>query len=65
MRSAGVSSAPREVMCPDGGVGVKRSIIVDGVLRFGGSHFGLFRMEENSSVMFVWNNDSFDMGETI
>jgi hypothetical protein len=61
MSSSGTFSIVWEDDIPGGGIGTERLIIADGVFSPGGAHLGLFRTEENSSIILVWKEDSFDI----
>jgi hypothetical protein len=59
--NGGTSSVMWEDVVPGGGVGIERLIIADGVFGPGGTHLGLFRTVEKSSVILAWKDDSFDI----
>jgi hypothetical protein len=53
MSSSGTFSVMWEDVVPGRGIGTERSIIADGVFSPGGAHLGLFRTEENSSIILA------------
>jgi hypothetical protein len=61
MSSSRTSLVMQEDVVPGGGIDAERSIIAEGVFSPGGVHLGLFRTEENSSVMLAWKEDLFDI----
>jgi hypothetical protein len=57
----GTSLVKGEDSIPRGGVGAERLIIADGVFRSGGVHLGLFKMLTASSIILLWEDNSFNV----
>jgi hypothetical protein len=57
----GTSLVKGEDTVPGGGVGTERSIIADGVFGSGGVHLGLFKILTVSSIILLWEDNSFNV----
>jgi hypothetical protein len=61
MSKGGTSLVKGKDGIPRGGVGAERLIIADRVFRLGGAHLGMFKLMTTSSIILLWEDDSFNV----